>query len=147
MSPLTGEDDEWDINYTVHKTHVYQNNRNSAVFKEGKDGKAYYINAIIFKDNNGICSNSQGGGIKLKNGKTLSSRQYIRNFPFTPKSFYIDVVQTERDKTDIHLEGLVWQHTYDIKDENQLKEVFELYENPNILFERLKKIKKIKKNI
>jgi hypothetical protein len=39
--PLTFGDDEW-VGYAKDK---YQNVRNSAVFKEGKNGRPYYINA------------------------------------------------------------------------------------------------------
>lgn len=44
LSPLTGEDDEW--NEVGHNT--YQNRRFSAVFKEGKDGQAYWIEGLVF---------------------------------------------------------------------------------------------------
>lgn len=49
LRPLTGEDNEW---LEVCKG-IYQNKRCSSVFKEGKDGKAYNINARFFSDDNG----------------------------------------------------------------------------------------------
>ena len=48
LTPLTGEDDEWnDISeYCNHTT--YQNKRFSRVFKDGRDGEAYDIEGKIF---------------------------------------------------------------------------------------------------
>lgn len=51
ISPLTGEDSEW----VEISTEVYQNRRDSSVFKDGKHGAAYWIEGIIFRDKNG-CS-------------------------------------------------------------------------------------------
>lgn len=49
LSPLTGEDSEWN---DCHE-ETFQNNRCSEVFKEGKDGKPYWIMGKIFKDQDG----------------------------------------------------------------------------------------------
>lgn len=46
LSPLTGEDDEWN----EVGTGVFQNKRYSAVFKDGKDGIAYNIEGKVFTD-------------------------------------------------------------------------------------------------
>jgi hypothetical protein len=43
IAPLTGEDDEW----MEVGTGVWQNRRNSAVFK-GEDGQAYWIDGRVF---------------------------------------------------------------------------------------------------
>ena len=41
LSPLTGEDSEWnDMSDYGRGDSLYQNNRRSSVFKEGKDGEA-----------------------------------------------------------------------------------------------------------
>ena len=49
IAPLTGEDSEW--NYVGND--MYQNNRCSAVFKDGKDGDAYWLDGNIFRDKDG----------------------------------------------------------------------------------------------
>ena len=49
ITPLTGEDDEWN----EVGTDVFQNKRYSAVFKDGKNGKAYNIEGKIFSDDGG----------------------------------------------------------------------------------------------
>ena len=133
IAPLTGEDSEWgDISENdVEKS--YQNNRDSAIFKVGKDGRAYYLKAVIFKGETGSCFTS--GSVELpneaglENGKTIGSRQFIKSFPFKPKSFYIDVIETEwADKEQkVKQQGGGWW-TSVIKDEKQLEEVYEYYD-------------------
>jgi len=126
LSPIKCDDAEWN---TCHDG-TYQNSRLSTVFKKGKNGKPYYIDAVVFKGQNGSCFT--GNSVKLKDGTTLSSRQFIR-LPFKPKTFYIDVIETEwyKDKKTGELikqkDGGWW--TSVVKDERQLKEVFEYYDN------------------
>jgi hypothetical protein len=51
LSPLTGEDSEWnDVADHGRGDFLFQNNRYSAVFKEGKDGEAYDIDGKAFWD-------------------------------------------------------------------------------------------------
>ena len=67
LTPLTGEDDEWN----EVGDGVFQNKRYSAVFKHGKDGKAYNIEGKKFSDD--------GGKTWFRN---RDSRVYI-DFPYT----------------------------------------------------------------
>jgi len=127
LTPLTGEDSEWNrlFDDELAGEMMYQNNRDSGVFK-GKDNKAYFIDAIIF--NGDIGGAFSGGDIELSNGETVGSVQHIKKFPFTPKTFYIDVTdrrwKTKEEKEEFP-DGDWWTHT--IKDEKQLDEVFEYY--------------------
>lgn len=73
LTPLTGHDWEW-RNTGCGK---YQNLRASHVFKDGRGGLAYDINARIFKDADGSCWSGSG------------SSRFI-TFPHTPKIEYID---------------------------------------------------------
>ena len=118
IAPLQGTEIEWnDIGETLNKgekTEEYQNNRCSAVFKKGNDD-AYYLDAIIWKTQTGSTWN---GSAKMTNGKIISSRQFIKEFPFEPKTFYIDVIEKEVEKDN-------WEFT--IKDESQLIPVFEYF--------------------
>lgn len=51
LSPLTGEDSEWDdLSSFGSGEPGYQNNRYTAVFKNRKDGEAYNINGKVFWD-------------------------------------------------------------------------------------------------
>ena len=51
LTPLTGEDAEW----MEVGEGIFQNIRYGAVFKEGKDGEAYWIDGRIFRDADGYC--------------------------------------------------------------------------------------------
>jgi len=119
---IMGIDEEWN----ECSDGVYQNNRLSSVFKEGKDGKPYYLNAVVFKGQNGGCFT--GEGVVLKDGGLIGSRQFIKSFPFKPKTFYIDVIETEwADKNGtIKKKGGGWW-TSVVKDEKQLKSVWKYY--------------------
>ena len=126
---ITGIDEEWnDVREYGGGRETYQNKRLSSVFKEGKDGIPYYLNAIVFKgeNNHHFTSNS----VELKDGSNLASRQFIK-LPFEPKTFYVDVIETEWHKNKetgelTEKSGGGWW-TSVIKDETQLEEVFEYY--------------------
>lgn len=107
LFPVVGSDDEWeDLGDSL-----FQNRRLSSVFKD-KEGKPYYIDAVIFTDEQGISFASNS--VKDKNGNNVSSKQYIK-FPFTPKTYYLDVVE---DENGDHI----------IKDMDALREVLSKFE-------------------
>ena len=82
LAPLTGEDHEWnEVTVMNDGETMYQNNRDGRVFKNGKDGKAYFIDAIVF-DGNGGGRFTGGGGSVSYSGGTIGSKQYIKEFPF-----------------------------------------------------------------
>ena len=87
---------------------VQQSTVISSVFKEGE--RACYLKAVVFVEENRV---SFTGGAMTKDGKRVSSRQFVK-YPFLPKTFYVHV--EEKDGESI------------IKDESELKEVFEYYE-------------------
>jgi hypothetical protein len=103
LSPLTGEDNEWNdvSNMSGDRKTLFQNNRDSAVFKD--DTGCYYIRAIVWVENDGTTYTD-----KL-------SRGYIKSFPFTPKTFYIKV---ENDDNDDNI--------LDIEEYNKAKEYYNL---------------------
>lgn len=103
---ISGADNEWeDIDEEIGKT-VYQNKRLSSVFKRGKDGKPYFMYAIVWREKDGDSFTGMVEGIK--------SSQEIKSFPFVPKSFYIDVVEDENGD-------------HKIKDMTQLEAVKEVF--------------------
>jgi hypothetical protein len=122
LIPITGNDSEWGQPFDYDETR--QNKRLSSVFKCGKDGHPYYLDAIVWRDQND-CGFT--GNVKDSNGNNISSAQNIR-LPFTPKTFYVDVIGTEwADKEEtVEKKGGGWWTTV-IKDELQLNEVFEYY--------------------
>lgn len=103
LSPLTGEDNEWkDVTkMSGDRKTLFQNNRDSAVFKD--DTGCYYIRAIVWvEDDDNTYTNNK-------------SRGYIKSFPFTPKTFYVKV---ENDDNDDNI--------LDIKEYNKAKEYYNL---------------------
>lgn len=118
ICPITGIENEWvDVSEHNDGKKWYQNNRCFALFKDGKDGIPYYLDAIIFKSQDGNTFTSHGG-----NGiEGILSTQYLKALPFIPKSFYIDVISEEVSK------GL-WEHK--IKDWKQLRGVWKYYKTP-----------------
>jgi len=129
--PLGGvqnEESEWNDmgGDTKESKRMFQNNRLSSVFKDGKKGKPYFIDSIIFKGQNG--STFTGNSIEMPDGSTIGSANFIKKFPFEPKSFVIDVVETEwADKEEkVKQEGGGWW-TSVVKNPSQLDEVWEYY--------------------
>ncbi len=92
LAPLTGEDSEWvDMSEYNDGKSMFQNNRDSRVFKNGKDGQAYFIEAIVFDGN--IGGRFTVNGSVTDNSENIGSTQYIKEFPFTPKTFDVDVIE------------------------------------------------------
>jgi hypothetical protein len=88
LSPLTGEDDEW----CEVSDGLFQNKRLSRVFKNGKDGQAYDINGRVFVEPDGVSYTSR------------DSRVYIE-FPYIPKTEYVNVEKTEYPTAERMKEG------------------------------------------
>lgn len=128
LGPITGKDEEWsDVSEAFGSKGVisYQNKRCSAIFKEGKEGKPYYLDAIVWQ---GEDSYDTFTGVV----EGVKSSQYIR-LPFQPKTFYIDVKRELYDKDkhgkDARVVGCQdGDYVYLIKDKNQLDEVAEYYD-------------------
>lgn len=91
MAPLTGEDDEWN----EYDPGEFQNKRCSAVFKK-QDNKAYYLDAVIFNDKEGMGTFT--GSIWV-NGVRYFSRQYI-SFPYEPVNHYVEVERVNPEDPD-----------------------------------------------
>jgi hypothetical protein len=115
LSPVTGEDHEWvDVGHLGDGSEIhYQNRRCGALFKNN-DGKCWYLDAIVWVTQTG----AGWIGSAFLDGEKITSRQCIKEFPFFPKTFKIDVIEKEVAPDD-------WE--FYIKDPNQLKEVFNYY--------------------
>ena len=74
--PLTGEESEW--GEPLDEEGTQQNKRCSHVFRDAK-GQAYDIDGKVFREKSGACYTNK------------KSRVYIRVFPYTPKTEYVDV--------------------------------------------------------
>lgn len=77
IAPLTGDEDEWcDVSEIMGRA-CWQNKRFGRVFKEA-DGSAYDIHGKMFVEKDGACYTSKESTVKVE-------------FPYTPKTDYIDV--------------------------------------------------------
>ena len=79
---VTGQGDEWmDVSEFCGDKKTYQNNRCSALFKDGKESKAHYLNAIVWKgeeeydtgERNERVTGRRKGIINKKTGKVIHS--------------------------------------------------------------------------
>jgi len=81
IGPLTGEDDEWTEVSEESGYPLFQNKRDSEVFKNNEG--AYWISGKIFRDPDGCCYTSRESRVSVE-------------FPWTkPKPEYIDVKEEE----------------------------------------------------
>jgi len=88
IAPITGIEEEWGSSFDNDGT--LQNKRCYALFKDSKG--EYYLNAIIWcADTPGESGNNWDTFSGTVNG--ITSRQYIKGFPFEPKTFYINVTR------------------------------------------------------
>jgi hypothetical protein len=146
IAPITGIDDEW----FSPTEQVLQNNRCSAMFKDAdiQDGDPYYLDAIIWKgDTEGESGNDWDTFTGTVAG--ITSRQFIKGFPFIPKKFYIDVTREElpADHTEEPFyeveyydqkiyeatgvkEWVKEKYRYKIKNPKQLEKVWKYYKQP-----------------
>ena len=131
LTPIQGTDDEWGTDASDK-----QNKRLTSLFKND-DGTVRYSDAIIWQGEESW--DTFGGTVE-----GISSLQNIKGFPFTPKTFYIDVIReynTEEyfKEHGIHYfetgwvdkDGNVHYYTQKIKDRSQLDEVAEYYDLTN----------------
>lgn len=128
ICPITNHETEWnDVSYVSDGAMPnFQNNRCSALFKNGKYGKPYYLDAIVWQGEDEY--DSFCGMVE-----NIMSRQYVREFPFEPKTFRVNVKRELYDEAIHGKDARVvscgtGDYVYFIKDREQLKEVFEYYD-------------------
>lgn len=126
ICPIMGSDEEW-VNVrdvSDEDEMMYQNKRCSALFKS-KSGKCWYIDAIIKKvvqtghTFHGWFWLTREDMLIGDRNKMISPSHYVKAFPFTPKTFYIDVIEEEVAKDN-------WEMY--MKDPKQLEKVWKYYD-------------------
>lgn len=133
IAPITGEDQEWvDVTEINDRKPWFQNSRCGGLFKDGVDAQPYYLDAIVWKGPRE--HDAFTGSAYDPVGVLIRSSQCIKSFPFTPKTFYVDVIYRSVDKQEAEAKGLHYIEHGDntctisvIKDASQLEEVFEYY--------------------
>jgi hypothetical protein len=125
LSPLTGEESEWNDISETHGSLMYQNSRDSGVFKD-EQGKCSYGTSIVW-----VGEDRWDTFTGAVNG--YKSTNYIKEFPFMPKTFYINVSRELYDENNPEHKGkdIVdtghGQMVYSINDPKQITEVFNYY--------------------
>lgn len=130
---VTGHESEWvDIAKMNGGELMWQNKRCSGLFKY-PNGKSSYVDAIVWKGEKEYDTFTGRVYIDDKNFELIGSSQYV-NFPFKPKTFYIDVVRVpiskkEAEERNMHfIENEKDDCYYTIlKDPKQLDKVFKYY--------------------
>jgi len=108
ISPVTDTPEEW--NKCSLNPDTYQHKRCSAVFRDGDDSKAHYLDAIVWKGEEEYDTFTGRVYVDDKDFELISSHQNVK-FPFTPKTFLIDVIrvpikQEEAESRKLHyIEG------------------------------------------
>jgi hypothetical protein len=135
LGGIDGTEDEWHHLGEFGDDEGYQNTRLSSVFKQGKNGRPYYLDAIVFKNPEKNYTFTSGsvdlpGEANCECGK-IGSSQYIKKFPFEPKTFVIEVDEKEYrknpDGTLTPEEGGGWWESR-VRDPKQLEEVWKYYD-------------------
>lgn len=102
ICPIMGIAEEWvDVAEYNEGKPLFQNKRCCSIFKKGEKGKAYYVDAIVWKADK---DNTFTGSAIDENNKKILSRQYI-TFPFEPKTFYVHVILQKNGNTRISVLG------------------------------------------
>ena len=131
---VTGHENEWfDVSDACGGNVTYQNNRCSALFKDGVESKAYYLDAIVWKGVEDYDTFTGSVYIDGKDFELIGSNQFVK-FPFKPKTFYIDVVyipitKEEAERRNLHYTEDRFNECYYtvLKDPKQLNKVFKYY--------------------
>lgn len=131
LGGIQNTEDEWNNLVDYGDPSLYQNNRLSSVFKDSKDGKPYYLYAITFVPVGKNYGFSGSVGMSEGSEDKIGSSHYIKEFPFDPKTFTIDVHEKEykklEDGTMIEEPGGGWWESW-IADPSQLDEVWAYYD-------------------
>jgi len=130
---VTGHESEWVDISEYMGSEKYQNSRCGALFKDNIDGKARYLDAIVWKGKEDWDTFTGRVYIDNKDFELISRSQYVK-FPFKPKTFYIDVVripitEEEAERRNLHYikDGFDECYYTILKDKNQIKKVFKYY--------------------
>jgi hypothetical protein len=114
LCPVTNFPKDWVM--MDESNNVYQHTRLYGLMKNGENGKPYYLNAIVWIEDDNRKHIGWASGTR--------SRQYVKSFPFMPRPFFIRVIprQVSDEKWDL-----------DIANQDDLKKVWEFYDfyDPN----------------
>lgn len=134
---ITGFESEWMIVYDDNPI-LYQNKRCAPLFRRS-DSKCYYLDAIVWKGVEEWDAIVGSVYVDNKDFEIISSRQFVKSFPFKPKTFYIDVIRIPIDETEAKKRKLLFTKNSDnscyytvVKTPSQLKKVFRYYDKMSL---------------
>ena len=138
LCPITGVDEEWsNVSDMCQSGIVYQNKRCGSLFKTDKD-KPYYLDAIVFRGEKEYDTWTGHCYIDDKDFKEISSSQEV-NFPFEPKTFYLDVLYIPITESEAIAKNINYVDNNDdtyhytiLKNPSQLDEVFKYYNRKEV---------------
>lgn len=149
ICPITGIEEEWndvsEYGGWGDDSPLKQNKRCSALFQEG-DEVGHYINAIVWQGEEEWDTFTGGAYADASCSEIIRNSQNVKQYPFEPKTFYVDVVRTPITKEDAeargdnfyYIEGNNNECYYSVvKDPSQLDAVWEYYDK-RIVKERVK---------
>lgn len=131
---ITGIDEEWIDVFEAMGDKIYQNKRCCGLFKN-PDGTCNYIDAIVWREKTSEGWVTFTGKIYVDDihFELISSSQNV-NFPFKPKTFYVDVVSKPITEEVAISENISYTKDIDgschytiVKNPKQLKRVFRYY--------------------
>lgn len=136
ITEITGIDEEWSDRCIDSFSKTLQNKRCSALFKN-ITGECHYVDAIVFKGEEKHSTFTSGGSVYVDRTfkERIGSSQIIKGFPFTPKTFYLDVeyvpIRKEAaEELDMYYienrDGSCYMNV--LKDPKQLEEVRKYYQ-------------------
>ncbi len=123
LSEITGDESEWNDISEYDAKGTYQNNRCSGIFKYA-DGKCSYVDGLVKRTQDGATYHgpfwlNEEAYLNKDESKRYGCSTYIKSFPFTPKTFTVDVIEKEVAPDDWEM----W-----LKNPDQLKEIEEYYD-------------------
>jgi hypothetical protein len=134
---VTGHESEWvDVAEMNGGKTLWQNRRCSGLFRS--EERCCYIDAIVWKGEEKW--DTFTGSVYVDNSCTelISSSQPVR-FPFTPKTFYVNVVRVAIEKSEAEARNIHFIENGDgscyysvVKKPNYLDQVFKYYEKRKI---------------
>ena len=129
LVPIIGSDDEWvDVTNKVPDSteeRILQNKRCGNLFINGNNG-AHFLDAIVWREGEiGFTGWVEG----------ISSMQYVKGFPFAPRTYYVDVekvfiVEEVSQEDDFNVDEQGNKFYWKIVNRRQLDDVFEYFAKP-----------------
>jgi hypothetical protein len=133
ITEITGQEKEWVNIKEIMDETIWQNSRCGGLFKYS-NGQCSYTDSIVWSGEEDWDTFTGRVYADDKEFELIGSSQLVK-FPFTPKTFYVDVVRVpitkeEAEERNLHYieDGFGECYYTVVKEPEQLEEVFNYYE-------------------